>query len=287
MKKGSVKKILLIVGAVLAVIVVAAVLCIDYIAKFGIQAGASGALGVPTRLDQASIGIFSGRYSLRGLNIANPEGFASPRFLRLDQCDVSLSTGSLLSDKIVLPRFVLKGIELTLENNGKQGNYDVILENLRGSEAQTAPPTQQEPSPKPGAGGKKFLIEEVVIQDVTVHADVLPIGGQASKVTLNIPEIRLQNLGSDTGGGAMVAQISGSLMKALLTAVVAKGGGLIPDSISDGLESGLGKLDALGTEVIGEAGKAVDKAAEDVGKAAEKVGETLDNLFKGLPGKKD
>ena len=74
--------LLLVVLVVLAGLLV--VLFINPLAKSAVQEGSSYALGVETKVDDAEVSILGGQVLVTGLDISNPEGFASPRFVRPD-----------------------------------------------------------------------------------------------------------------------------------------------------------------------------------------------------------
>jgi hypothetical protein len=60
--------------AVLVLLLVVAWLSLDYIAKAGIEAGGTYAMGVKTTVDSVNLGLISGQAKVNGLTIGNPEG---------------------------------------------------------------------------------------------------------------------------------------------------------------------------------------------------------------------
>ena len=289
-------KTLLILVTTLVVAVVAGSLLIDRLIKTGIEKGATRALGVETELKQVDLSAFSGQFAMSGLRVNNPKEFTDAYFLKLDDCEIHLSLSTLMSNQVILPKIALSGIELLLEHNGRTGNYDVILENIGGQKDQKQPDTDQE---KPSADsdeaqGKQYIVEELTIRNVTVHTQVLPSGGELSQFTVNVPDIHLENVGSDTGNTDLITQISSTVLQAVLTAVAGKSEDMIPKTIVNGLTNALESLDAIGTVVIDEAGnaavqlgkeihQAVNEATEQIG---EEFGKVLENLDEALP-KKD
>jgi len=279
------KRTKVLVGAMAAVVLVlmGVFVWLDQIAKTAIEVGATQALGVPTQLDKARIGIFSGQFRLSGLKIANPPGFDSDHFLSLDEGELIVSPTALLQDTVVVSKLAFSGIDMNLEKKGKQDNYGVILENLNKQTGETEP-EEETPDPEPPEQGKKFVIEEVLIRDIAVHADLIPIGGDISRVTFRIPEIRLENIGSESDGGVVMAELSGVLMQAIFKAVIEKGGDLIPGNMIKGLSAGLQGLEDLSVQVVGEVGKAAQEAGQAMGKTVEEVGKGMDEALKGIEG---
>ena len=101
------KKILKIVLALAVVAVLllvvgvfALIAAIDSVAKKGIEAGGTYAMGVPTTLKSADIGLFSGNFGLSGLSIANPPGYKGQQFFLLGEGKLALSLAAMQGDVI-------------------------------------------------------------------------------------------------------------------------------------------------------------------------------------------
>lgn len=278
---------------ILIVALVAAIFYIDSLAKTGIEKGATYALGVDTKLDKASVGILSGKFGLSGLQVANPQGFKAPHFLALGDGSVAVSLGSLTGDKIEVPSFKLSNLDVHLEKVNDKANYQVILDNLKKFESKEEKPAE------PAKDGKRYIVKEVVIENVVIHVDLLPIGGDLTKIDLKIPSITLKDVGSDSDKGVLMGELSNVLVQAVLQAAVEKGAGIIPPDILSGLDGGLKQLGGLGDmagqlaagavsevqkqvggvmkDVTGELDKAIGGATKDLGKGA-------DDLLKGVGG---
>ncbi len=287
------KRILLVglVGllALLIIGVVIALAAVNAIARKGVEAGATYALGVKTTLGSASIGLFSGQFALSNLKVSNPEGFPAPHFLSLGDAGVAVSLGSLTKETIDVPRFSLDSIDVNLERKDKRANYQVILDNL---EKLSGPRDPNKPPPKE-EGGKKLIIRDLSITNVTVHVDPLGLGptaaiGEATgakvKITVPIKEIRLQNVGQTGtgagGSGVTISQLSSIIVQAVMAATIEQGGDLPVDFLND-LRSQLGDLDGLAGVPLKIEGKATD-AAEKFGQEAKKIGEQIEQTEKAV-----
>lgn len=295
---NKVVKILLAVVAVCVLLVVGlvtfAVMSVNTIARTGIEKGGSYALGVPTTLDSASVGLMSGKFSMRGLNVANPPGFESDRFLGLGSGAVQVSYQSLQSDTIELPTLTLDGVRVNLEKKSGEANYKVILANVKrvtGSDTGDAPP---KPAP---SDEKKLVINELVITDVVVTIDLFGGDGPAAtlskltSVTVPIDRIVLKNVGKTgtgaSGTGVTLGQLSGILVQALMAAAIQKGGDLLPkDLVGDmqGALEGLGSIKDLGLEVIGGAAVNVQQLGDAAKKAAEEGKKAVEDATEGIRG---
>lgn len=285
-------KKLLVAAAVLVVLLIGAfvalALTVDSLAKTGIEKGGTFALGVPTHLASADVGIMSGEFGMKGLSIENPKGFSRPEFFGLGEGKVAVSLGSLRQDVVRVPKMEFTGIRVDLERTSSGSNYNTILENVKRFENKDKPAA-------PKDEGKKFIIDEIVIRDVSVRADVIGIPGASPAVTIPIREVRLKNVGT-AEGGATPAQIATVVVKAVLASAVEAGGGLIPADIAGELKGGLSQLQGLGeygVEAIGQAGEvlkgiggAAGEALQDVGKGVKDAAESVTGGLKNLLGGK-
>jgi hypothetical protein len=282
---------LAIVGiALIAVLVGIVVVSIDTIAKQGVERGAAFALQVPTTLDSADVGLMSGTFKMAGLEVKNPEGFQAPHFFKMNDAGVAVSLGTLGQDVIELPELTITGIDMYLVKEGGKANYEVIMNNLKRFEG------EGKKEPDPSKPGPKFVIRKVDIKDVKVHATVLPLGGAANTVDVDIPEIVLTNIGSG-GQSVSMAELVNIIMKAVFASAVNLGD-VLPGDISEGLKGGLAQLGSLGDlgvgvaaniggQVIGVAGdatKMLGDVGEGAGKAVEDAAKGLEEGVKGLFG---
>ena len=279
------KKLIKLVVLLLILIVggaVAAYIYIDVLAKTAIERGSTYALGVNTTLKSTKLKVFDGQLILGGLNVANPQGYKTPHFLTLEDGDVAVSLASLRDDVVHVPHLRLSDIDVNLEKKEGKANYQVILDNLKGSETTTQPPAEE---------GKRYIVEEITVKNVKVHLDSLGIVGA---VNLPIDEIQLRNVGSETSRGVLLKDLAGVIVKAIFAAIVEKGGGLIPDDITGELKSGLSQLTDLSKladveklgDVIKDVGKPLDEATKDLGSLGDKVKEDVGKAIGDLLGGK-
>ena len=283
------KKLIKMVAVLLILLVLATVavaLYIDTIAKTAIERGATYALGVETTLGSADVGLWSGTFSMGDMTIANPAGFESPYFTHLGQGDVKVAIKTLLQETVELPTLTLTNLDMHLEKKQGKANYDVILENLKRFESQE--------NAQDDAGGKKFIIEEVLIKNIMVHVQLLPLGGDLTKLDVPIDEVRLHDVGSGTDGSVLMSELTSVIIKAVLAAIVQKGGGLIPSDILGDLGQGLGSLAEMGVDVatglgdrIKDAGGGLDEVTEGLGDAIKSIGDGLGGLLGGDKKKDD
>jgi AsmA-like protein len=276
-----------LVGLVVLLLLVGigAGLFIDSLAKKAIESGGTHALGVETRLESASLGLISGRFALAGLSVANPAGFAEPDFFALRSTELELSLSTLLEPRITIPSLVLEGITLDLERNASGTNYGAILDSLERFESAPQDDAAGGPATE---GGKTFLLQRLVIRDVRATVNLIPAGGDLTKLSLAVPEIVVEGLGSELS----MPQLCALVVKGVVNAAIQAGGGVLPADLladlrgrMDGLEGAararvdeeLGKVESKLEEQAKKLGPEAEKALQD---ASGKLGGKLDGLLK-------
>lgn len=263
-------KRLLALAVVLVVLIVVGVFgvyfYIDSIAKSAVEKGGTYALGVPTKLADADVGLLKGDVGLTGLDVNNPPGYKSASFLTMGQGGVQVSLGTLRKDIVELPRLSLSDIQINLEKNDAKANYQVILDNLKKLES-------GDPAQKPKeASGKKFVIKQVNISNVKVHVDLLPIGGQLTPFNLTLDSVVLNDVGT-AGKGVPLAELASIIVKALMSAIAENGGGILPADLLNDIQGHLAQLqnlDQLGIKLTADVQQQAQKAIEGVKQDLEK-----------------
>ncbi|MCB9867583.1 MAG: hypothetical protein H6816_13240 [Phycisphaerales bacterium] len=277
--KKRIKRLIAAIVLIPVVLVIVLFVYIDAIAKAGVERGATYALGVNTTLDSMSVGVLRGRVAMEGLDVANPPGFNSDRFLRLGEGRVAVTLGSLMENTVVLPELRLTGINVNLEKKGKSANYQVILDGLKKfeSEGEPAAPAKED--------AKKFIVKLVTVEDVNVQVDLLGIGGGLTQLPIHLDKIELRDVGSESDGGVVLSQLSGMLIKALLEAIVQKGGAVLPAEITAELNRGLAMLGGLGDasiQVVGDVTTMVDGKVKEITSLGSGLLQDVGSI--GLPG---
>lgn len=274
------KTLLKIALSLLALIValgVAAFIYLDLIVGKAIEAGSTKALGVETRVGWVRIGLVTGKVSIGQLDIANPSGFETDHFISFGRIHFEIPPKSLREDTIVMPLLELDGVDVAIETAGGKKNYEVILDNLkRFSDSDTADPAAEKEAAEDEAGGKSFVLREGVIREIVATIDLGKVSGGTDRVVVEIPEIRLHP--SKSGGSAEVsiAEITQTIVTAVLTGVAKKA----PATLAKGLYQGLGGLTSARLEIPG----LLSDTGSSAGEGAKKLGEGVSGAIKGLGG---
>ena len=78
-------RVLLVLVLVVVIVAAGGLFYLDRVVGASIERGGSYALGVDTELRSVRLGLLSGEFSLSGLTVANPPGFETPHFFRLER----------------------------------------------------------------------------------------------------------------------------------------------------------------------------------------------------------
>ena len=252
------KKLIKIVGILLALIVIALVvvyMMLGSIIKKGVETVGPELTKGDVKLEGASLSIF-GTGGVKGLEIGNPKNgdFGSPFAFKLGSTDVKVKIGSLTSDTIIVESIVVDGAEVCFE--GLTGtNHQKILENIEEFTGPAAEKKEGEEPAKEGEG-KKVIIELFKMTNTRIHLHVL---GQT--VPISMPDFQKTNIGKDEGGASLkdtVVVLYESLYSSL-TDIVGQSGDLIKDVTGKTMDAiSVGASDAVDKVKEGTKG-AVDK----------------------------
>ena len=254
MKKSL--KILYTVLSVIAILLIIAVIAVNFFAdsavKMGIESAGTKALQVGVAVDNVDLSILGGKIGFQNLVIDNPPGYKNEKLLELGQAKIAVETGSLLTDIINIKDIQLDGVSVVLEQKGiTSNNLQDILKSLPAKDKEPAEP-----------GGKKLHIDNLEITNAQVKVKLLPIPGKADTLTLKLAPIKMTDLGgeNDIDTGALVRKV----LLAIAGGIAEKGTGILPDDMLGSLASQLDKLDALPDAFLDKGGKLLD-AGKDVG----------------------
>lgn len=250
----SKKRIALVVTGVLAAVVTVGVLALDGVVRSALEENLTATFGTETTVEDVDVGILSGDVTAEGIVVANPEGFETPRFAGLARTHVETGLLDLLGDTVTVRLVELEGLELHLERRGTSTNFGPVLASVKERREARPPDT------------RSFRVDELVLRSTVARAR---LGAEGREETVEVPEIRLTDLGAGEGG-ASVGQIAGAVLEAALRGALSRSGGL-PRAVAGLLRGELGDLgDLPGSLDLGPAGEEGD-AAERVRDAVESV----------------
>ncbi len=170
--------------------------------KDGVQNIATKVIGAPITLNDVSVSLLRGEITLKGVTVANPEGYSDQPAMTYDRAVIDLSTFSLFSDVIDVNKVTLSrpAINLEIADNGTT-NFNILQQRA----AQVA-------SLAGNTASKRVRVQEIVFDApaLTVTSDRL--GTQGSENALST--ITLSNLGTDAG--ATPSQVVNNVLKVVM-----------------------------------------------------------------------
>jgi hypothetical protein len=249
MKKWLIRIVLAVV-ILLVIVVVAVGLFLDRGIKKGVETFGPELTKVSIKLDSVSLSLLSGGGKIKGLEVGNPEGYATPTAIKLGSASLSLQPSSLLADKIVIKSIVVEAPEITIIGSPSKNNLTKILDNV---EAATGGGKEATATKANGELAKKLQVNEFVLTGLKVNYS--PPGFSGQVFPLKVPDIRLTDLG--TGPEGITA---GDLTKRVIKELTGNIGSVATQELSK-----------LGKEVIGTAGEGANKAVGEAGKALKGV----------------
>lgn len=241
------KRIIVIGVGVLVVVVVAAVLLLysslNSIIEQAIESYGTELTGTSVRLDSVDLSASSGQGVLRGLTVANPEGFADRDVFSLDEISVTLDVTSLTSNPVIIEEVRIDSPRIFFEMN-KEGksNIDMIRKRV---ESQQAPKSEGESE----VGGEATRL---IIRKFTLSQGQVDVDAEAylkKSMTVDLKPVQLTNLGGEQGmaPSAIGKEILIAVSSAAARSVASEGLGQILDEKLGGKAGGAAKklLDSI------------------------------------------
>lgn len=202
---GTAKKIL----AGVAVLAVAVFLVLKFygasMVKGAVEEYGPDYTGAPVSVSGISFSPIAGNFGFSGLVVGNPEGFEGERAFTLTEMNISLETMSLFDEVVKIREIRITDPVFEVEVRGGKFNTKVILDNL------AAYQTDEEPSET------RVAIDDFYLTDATVSVTGLLL--KTEDTTLTLPDIHIQDIGTDGADGATFAESSRVVMAAITAAV--------------------------------------------------------------------
>ena len=208
-------KIIIKVLSVLVVVVVILVGLSLYYLDSGIKKAVEtfGPDYTLTRVELADVDLspLSGKGSLSGLAVGNPEGFSDANAFYLADISVVVDTQTLSADPIIIQSVRIVAPQITLEQGKNGTNLQQLLKNIEQSTG--AAKASASPAEASGEGeAKKVIIKELQISGGQVSYMNALLAGKA--IELSLPDIQLSGIG-EKSNGATGAEIAEQLIAAI------------------------------------------------------------------------
>ncbi len=198
--------------------------------------------GVPVTLEQASFKPFSGKIKLTNLHVGNPNGFKMPALLDLHEMEIEINVKSLLSDTIVIHKIAMVSPHITYERSLLGSNIDELQKHLQ---AGARKPGEKASEPKAQKGGRKVIIDELLVTDPELDVSIVAAGGYS--IPMKLGRVELRDIGRKQGGVTFADAIA--IIASVITSNV------------DNAAAGAGNLLGSGAQAIGNGAQTVGGAA--------------------------
>lgn len=239
------KKILLGVLIALVLIIILLILLLDILVEKAVPKVAGMALGTEMKIADFNSSL-SGKVELKGLSIANPEGFSDNPAFELETVYISLDTASLFGNEIVINEILVSGMTVNVEFDllGGRTNLGTLQENLERNlpapapaEEESEPEKAQEDESEP----KKVIIDKLTIENNQIILANVPI---------ILAPIRMTEIGRGQSLSETVNDVFGAVVKATLETA---------GSAAGAVTKGLQDLSSGVTDTLSESGKALQE----------------------------
>ncbi len=238
------KKLIWAAAAGVVLLAVAAVVVsvnLGRIITAAVEAAGPRVLGAPVTLARVTLSPLSGRGTLEGLVIGNPEGFKSASAVRVGSVDIAVRLSSLLTDTIVVERVAVAAPELTWEIGPDGSNLTRLRDNAEHAAAEAGGASAEaKPSAAPAKPSKSLLIEDFSVTGGKVGLAAAALGGRELSVAL--PDVHLTNLGGPRRSPAEVAAQALRAVEASARGAAQNAGGKVLDQARSTIMSALGGL---------------------------------------------
>lgn len=244
------KKLLLLVLVALVTAAGFAYLRLGAVVKAAVEAAGPRVAGVEVRLASVSISPFSGRGSLRGLFVGNPQGYKTASAVKVGSVRVAVDLRSLLSDTLVVREVVVEAPEITYELGPGGSNIARIQKNVEAF-VPASPKGEKPAAPKKE---KKVIVDLFAVREGKVNFSAAVLGGK--ELSIPLPALELRDIGRKSNGASakeVLSQVTGEVGR------------------------GVGKAVAGGGDLLKGGAKALEGVAGGAGKQA---GQLLKGLFK-------
>jgi hypothetical protein len=250
------KKLLIILGSLLALIVIGAFIASFFLGSIvtkGVNTFAPKITGTVVTLDSASVSPLTGSGTLKGLFVGNPEGWKSDKAFSFEKIHVSVVPSSIMGDHIIIKEVVIDSPQFVYETKIVSSNIKDLLAQIEKNIGDTSDkPAADQPKTKDGKP-LKFEVKSFRLENAKVTLGVGP-----TAITVPMPPIVLTDLGTKEGG-ITPDQIAVKVMTNILANITSA----VADSV---------------LKVGGATGAAATDAATG---AAKKAGDGLKKLFGG------
>jgi hypothetical protein len=185
---------------------------LDSIVKAAIEKYGTEAAHSEVKLDGVKLSIPAGEAAIKGLTLANPNGFSPEKALSFGIISVKLDTASVTgSGPIIIREITIDSSQVKFEaNNSGDSNLQVIERNTTSNSV--AAPSAAASSSGKHEPGRKVIINDLYIRNAQIEISHPLLKGKPLNAPL--PTIHLTNIGKDNNG-ASPSQVADLVLKSI------------------------------------------------------------------------
>ncbi len=218
------KILYIIAGSIFAIIVIlflVVMFSINAIVKSGIEETGTEMTGTAVTVDRISISPFSGKGTISGFRVANPDNYQQEYAFQVEELSIELKPLSLFSSEVIVREIIVTSPQIYVEQKLPENNINTILQHVRSI---TAGETTD----------KKLVIDHFLMTGGS--ADLYTeVGGERSE-RVEISSVELHDLGRGGGQQALedvIKKIAEDIAEEALKGALRSGGEQIRDTIRD------------------------------------------------------
>jgi uncharacterized protein involved in outer membrane biogenesis len=220
-----------LVGVVIVVGFVAAIvlyLSLGRVVKTGVEKLGPEMTQSQVQLGDVRVSPVSGRVEFKNVLLGNPQGFETDSLFKLDRMLVRVAPASVFSDTIHIQEILIRAPEFTYEVGLNGSNITQLKNNVEsyvGGAKKGAGKPADEPAAETAGTAKKIQLDKFLLTGGQVHFSIKGLGGE--KLTLPLPEIKLENLGQGRPASEVIQEIVLAVTEAI-TSTVSNSNALMP-----------------------------------------------------------
>ena len=198
---------------------------VNSLVKEGIETSGKSALGVEVSVDEVQISILSGSGHIKGLSVANPEGYSVSDAISVANIQVVLDLSSLTSGNIIIRSIVVDEPEINYETHLLESNIGALQKR---AESQTTGDVSAGSSTSGGESNLVINHLEIRNSKIGVRTPLLD-----KPIALKMPILELKDLGKneDSSVKKIINTVLVALNKALIPLITENAG--IGDQLKD------------------------------------------------------
>lgn len=194
---------------------------IDSVVKSSIEDIGTEMTGTQVTVSGVSISPFSGKGTISGFQVANPDGYEQDYAVEVDEFSIEVDVMTLLSDEVVVRNLTILTPYIYIEQQLPENNIKAILDHINTKESFET-------------SDSEMVIEHFLLRDGRVDL-YTEVGGERS-ARVEISLIEMKDLGRGGGRQAVediIRQIAEEVGEEVLRASIQSGGEQLRDAVRD------------------------------------------------------